>query len=193
MEWADGGKEWWINGRWESVTGGKEWWVNGERHREDGPAIEMAEGTKVWFVNGVKVPEWLVTTPSCDIDPKELFKIRNAQVRSEFVKKVGINRILTAFKAQIIESTGIYELLILQIGKRKRPYLRMQNPSTGEYHIEGVRPRCTTIKEALNYRNGLRKDQIDEINGEYMYQQGDVVLKPVGAKKKFKSVPRILT
>jgi hypothetical protein len=33
IEWADGTKEWYING---------------QLHREDGPAIEWANGTKEW-------------------------------------------------------------------------------------------------------------------------------------------------
>ena len=28
------------------------WFVNGELHRLDGPAIEYANGTKAWWVNG---------------------------------------------------------------------------------------------------------------------------------------------
>ena len=36
----------------EDADGSKEWWVNGKLHREDGPAIEYANGTKAWYVNG---------------------------------------------------------------------------------------------------------------------------------------------
>ena len=37
----------------ELSDGTKSWWVNGKRHRADGlPAIEWASGTKVWFVDG---------------------------------------------------------------------------------------------------------------------------------------------
>jgi hypothetical protein len=36
----------------ERADGTKEWYVNDKRHREDGPAIERANGTKEWFVNG---------------------------------------------------------------------------------------------------------------------------------------------
>jgi len=31
---------------------GKFWFLNGERHREDGPAIEWADGNKYWCLNG---------------------------------------------------------------------------------------------------------------------------------------------
>jgi hypothetical protein len=30
----------------------KSWYLNGELHREDGPAIEWADGTKSWYLNG---------------------------------------------------------------------------------------------------------------------------------------------
>ena len=26
--------------------------INGKRHREDGPALEFADGTKEWYLNG---------------------------------------------------------------------------------------------------------------------------------------------
>ena len=29
-----------------------EWYLNGELHRVDGPAVENADGTKFWFLNG---------------------------------------------------------------------------------------------------------------------------------------------
>jgi hypothetical protein len=35
-----------------SDTGTKYWYLNGERHREDGPAIEYADGSKLWFLKG---------------------------------------------------------------------------------------------------------------------------------------------
>jgi hypothetical protein len=35
----------------ERANGTKEWWVNGRLHRTDGPAIEWADGDKEWWVN----------------------------------------------------------------------------------------------------------------------------------------------
>ena len=60
IEYADGDKEWWINGKLhredgpavEYENGDKEWYLNGKRHREDGPAIEYANGSKAWWING---------------------------------------------------------------------------------------------------------------------------------------------
>lgn len=36
----------------ERANGGKSWFLNGKRHREDGPAIEFADGDKSWYLHG---------------------------------------------------------------------------------------------------------------------------------------------
>lgn len=36
----------------EVVDGSKEWYYNGKKHREDGPAVERANGEKVWWNHG---------------------------------------------------------------------------------------------------------------------------------------------
>lgn len=36
----------------EYADGDKYWYLNGKLHREDGPAIEHANGNKHWFLNG---------------------------------------------------------------------------------------------------------------------------------------------
>jgi hypothetical protein len=36
----------------EWANGTKMWYLNGEFHREDGPAVEYANGTKWWYRNG---------------------------------------------------------------------------------------------------------------------------------------------
>ena len=63
--WADGSKEWWLNGKphregghaIEHKNGDKEWYKHGQLHRIDGPAIEYADGTKEWFISGEEVTE----------------------------------------------------------------------------------------------------------------------------------------
>ncbi len=36
----------------EYADGTKRWYKNGKRHREDGPAVEYADGDKFWYKNG---------------------------------------------------------------------------------------------------------------------------------------------
>ena len=55
-----GDKEWHLNGERhredgpaiERANGTKYWYLNGKRHREDGPAVEFANGDKYWYLNG---------------------------------------------------------------------------------------------------------------------------------------------
>ena len=37
--------------------GTKSWFLNGELHREDGPAIEYADGSKSWYLNDILLTE----------------------------------------------------------------------------------------------------------------------------------------
>ena len=41
----------------EYADGGKFWWLNGERHREDGPACDYPNGSKIWYLNGEEYSE----------------------------------------------------------------------------------------------------------------------------------------
>jgi len=41
----------------EYADGGKEWWVNGELHRLDGPAVEFKNGHKEWWVEDTQYSE----------------------------------------------------------------------------------------------------------------------------------------
>ena len=40
------------NGLTVNTFGTKKWYKNGKLHREDGPAIERADGYKKWYKNG---------------------------------------------------------------------------------------------------------------------------------------------
>ena len=60
MEGPDGYyKEWHLKGEphredgpaIEYADGHKEWYINGKLHREDGPAIEWADGDKSWYLH----------------------------------------------------------------------------------------------------------------------------------------------
>ena len=40
------------------VVGGiQHWFLNDKLHREDGPAVEFADGCKLWYLNGVNLTE----------------------------------------------------------------------------------------------------------------------------------------
>lgn len=138
--------------------------AEGRPHCDGGPAIAYRDGWKLFSLNGVRVDEAIAVTPGDQLDPKMMIKIDNADVRREFVRKVGINRLLSSFDSKVLDrdddtTGGPYELVLLNLGDgRERPYLKMKNPSApGEvWHVEGVPPGTKTVAEALDYRNGSK-------------------------------------
>jgi hypothetical protein len=65
VEWANGDKYWYRDGRRhredgpaaEYVDGTKYWYRDGRLHREDGHAVECADGSKEWYLNGIELSE----------------------------------------------------------------------------------------------------------------------------------------
>ena len=61
------GDKWWYNEKdqrhredgpaIERADGVKSWYINGKLHREDGPAVEYASGSKEWYINGERFTE----------------------------------------------------------------------------------------------------------------------------------------
>ena len=49
------------NGLVVGLDGSKEWYMNGAPHREDGPAVELANGTNAWWLmaNPAELMAWL--------------------------------------------------------------------------------------------------------------------------------------
>ena len=128
-------------------------------HKDLAPAVHYSDGFSVWMLNGVRVPRWLAETPRHEIDPKRFAKIKNSEIRREFVRKLGVEAICEACGAQVIDKEGDYELLNINLGGTTGywPYLKMKNPSIGVWHVEAVTKECTTVAEALELRNKGRK------------------------------------
>jgi hypothetical protein len=65
VEWNNGDKWWYINGKYhrtdgpaiENDNGNKYWFIKGKFHREDGPAVEWSDGRKYWYLNNIKYTE----------------------------------------------------------------------------------------------------------------------------------------
>jgi len=135
--------------------------VNGKLHCEDGPAIEYADGFAIYMLNGVRMKKEHVMTPWNEIDVKKMIlKEKNAEVRRELVRKVGMERFIESTDSEVVDTKGDYELLMVDIGlgkDNKKPYLKMKNPSIGVYHVEGVDPSCKTVDDALEFRNKTKE------------------------------------
>jgi hypothetical protein len=126
---------------------------SGLLHRDGGPAWEYSDGLRGWALNGVRVPQALAELPGEKIDPKLVVEETNAEVRREIVRKIGVERVCMKLGSKLIDKKDEYELITLDLGDgRKRPYLKMRNPSIATWHLEGVPPDISTVQEAINWR-----------------------------------------
>lgn len=145
-------------------------------HRDGGPALVFGgEGDfKVYALNGVAVPEYLAVTPSHEIDLEMYNEEQNADIKAEFVRKVGIERFLEmGKKLDTYENynqeenswwwKSEYELWDMQNlfpSLQTAPFLKMLNQTTGIWHMEGVPPECQTLTDAIRSRFGGRDMKI---------------------------------
>jgi hypothetical protein len=144
-------------------------------HADGETALEYAGllGTKMYYLNGVKVPEYLAMTPEGELDIEFFKREKNADVKAEFVRKYGVERMLSlGTKIDSYENytnewytKSEYELWDMKAifeGLDYVPYLKMKNQTTGIWHVECVDPSCRTIDDAIKYRfNGKNLDIIN--------------------------------
>jgi hypothetical protein len=131
-------------------------WKDRRLHNDAGPSVLFdKDGYSLYCLSGVRVPEKLVVTPADQLDPEEWINHENAEVRAQFIRKFGIER-LKAY-GETVDRMGDYELInLIKLFPRRNeytPYLFMTNPSTGTIHAEGVNDECRTCKSALAWRD----------------------------------------
>jgi len=140
-------------------------------------------------------------------DPKDTFKLQNAQVRQQAIEAVGIETVLKDCPTVIIDQDHIdgrpYELIEIELpgissfrphwGKstsssKKCLYLKMTNPSTGEYHLEGVARKSDnswdyipeeTVKGALAWRDGEQPERVWQGDGKSLSRSKWDYIKPI--------------
>jgi len=66
----------------EWADGGKSWWLNGKRHREDGPAMDLSNH-KEWWINGVLYTEseFLAKTTTKELTVADIEKLLGHRVK----------------------------------------------------------------------------------------------------------------
>ena len=84
--------------------------VDTKCHADLEPAIIYADGLKIFMLNGIKVPEWLVMTPKEKLDPNKFHEITNVEVRKEFVRKIGLINLLPSLNHKVIDTINADDL-----------------------------------------------------------------------------------
>jgi len=98
VEYADGSKEWYVNGQLhrldgpacEAANGYKLWCVGGRIHRLDGPAVEYSNGRKYWYVDGKRLSEEkfdALTTPAFELTLEQIAAKFGVDVSKIKIKK----------------------------------------------------------------------------------------------------------
>ena len=168
-----------------------------ERYRKAGGDTKAARSR--WSGGRWEVPEEGAGTESINWDMipmDDMFKHRNATLRSNILEHYGINAVLETLEHETIDIDFIdgreYKLLNVVIPDnttadrrdQKCLYLQMINPSTGESHFEGIAnvgnwnaPKEATVKEALAWRDGDR--EMMKMNEFNTRDQKTVYIKPI--------------
>jgi len=124
-------------------------------HCEDGPALSYNGDNELYAINGVVMPKEYVLTSSHEITSEMIFKETNAEIRRELIRKVGLEQVFEKMPHKLLDTQGNYQLYSITLSEEvvDARYLKMTNPSIGVFHIEGVSPEITTVKDALQWRN----------------------------------------
>ena len=132
----------------------------GRLHCETGPALLCRDGWPLWMLHGVRMTEVHVMTPAEKLNPIDILKESNVDIRRELIRKVGIEMMLTHLPHESLDKKGDYELLKIDFPglAQDTRYLKMLNPSIGIWHLEGVERTCNSVQEAINWRAGAFGD-----------------------------------
>lgn len=130
-------------------------------HNYHGMALRYRDGTGVYSINGTRIPKeyhHLAALPRDSVPVEEVMGISNTEIRTEFLKKIGIEKAFDKLgkkklDTQTMEKGGTYELFSVEMGDTTRVYLRGTCPSNEESFFEAVPPDCKTVGQALSFRN----------------------------------------
>jgi hypothetical protein len=133
----------------------------GRLHREGAMALSYPDGWGIYALNGVRMSPAHVLTLAEQIDPKTILNEKNAEVRRELLRKIGIERFLGVCKHRVMDTRGDYALLSVPLSDEVKDarYLKMLNPSIGVWHVEAVAPECDTVQHALNWRASQKTNE----------------------------------
>ena len=132
-------------------------------HHESSPAIEYRDGYGIYCLNGVNVPKEIVKTPAEKLDQKLLITEKNAEVRREILRKIGVGRALQKLNAKKLDEWREYELYkIDDIDIESVNILKMKCPSHGVMYTLRVPPEIEKAREAIKWCNhGIDAEEIE--------------------------------
>lgn len=84
------------------------------------PAVEFRDGWRVYAIHGVRVPEKYVLTPADKINPEEVLKESNAEIRTAVIKKCGFAHFRKHINSKVVSSSNNNELIEFDLGNQMK-------------------------------------------------------------------------
>lgn len=148
-------------------------------HADMKPALEYAGGWNIYSLNGIIVPEELAMTPAGELDIDLFLREKSADIKAEFIRKYGIERMLEygtlvdGYKNYDNEwwtksEYEVWDMKKLFVGITRHNqccFLKMKNLTTGTWHLEGINPNHGEIKnveQALDIREKVKQKEVKE-------------------------------
>jgi hypothetical protein len=146
------------------------WHDSGGIHCEDGPAVEYADGYKLWALEGYLVPEQVVMSPMTQT-LEDIHNEENEEIRRIRINRFGWSRYITESWGKILDLAmpqygGMEALIKTSMGVVLCTY----DPSTGRPYSLEVPPDLTTCEQAQRYllapdvafgRHGIDADKVE--------------------------------
>lgn len=123
-------------------------------HGEGEPAIEFADGYRLYYYRGVSLPEKYWVHPH-HWQARWLLEEHNAELRRVLIQGIGYSRICQELQATELDSWREYTLLKIDSEVDVEPIylLKMTCPSTGYIHAMRVPPTMRSAREAIRWMN----------------------------------------
>jgi hypothetical protein len=83
---------------------------NNQLHKDLSASVKYADDYSLYSLNGVNVDKEIVMTSANELDCNLFYKIDNVEIRQEFVKKVGLNRLAKELNFEVIEKINANDL-----------------------------------------------------------------------------------
>lgn len=123
-------------------------------HAEGEPAIEFADGYRLYYYRGVSLPEQYWVHPH-HWQARWLLEEHNAELRRVLIQGIGYSRICQELQTTELDSWREYTLLKIDSEVDVEPIylLKMACPSTGYLHAMRVPPTMRSAREAIRWMN----------------------------------------
>lgn len=132
-------------------------------HNTAGPAVAFKDGTKYWYVEGVRVPSKIVEAPE-KLTAGDVRSETNQEVRRIMLQRMGLEKFLKESGSEIIHSEEdpprrLHRTAQFPGEPEPHVYVEVQDPSTERMYFLRVPPTVTTCTEAVAWTFGLTAEQ----------------------------------